>query len=149
MEFGDRGGSNSVSVTVSFSRCGQGLSAGAHEFVFCSEAVIERSEIDWDRLWKIEKLWEGFNHVTVLFFNLLSPFSQSSYELGQPKPLHSSDSPLSMWQGPRRKEEVGDVGKETEATGTFPTEEKATSANDRNLARFEKDWQRFDTTNII
>ena len=46
MEFGDRGGSNSVSDTVSFSRCGQGLSAGAHEFVFCSEAVIERSEID-------------------------------------------------------------------------------------------------------
>lgn len=125
----------------SFSRCSW--------FVFCCEAVIERSEIDWDRLWKIEKLWEGFNHVTVLFFNLLNPFSQSSYELGQPKPLHSSDSPLSMWQGQRRKEEVGDVGKETEATGTFPTEEKATSANDRNLARFEKDWQRFDTTNII
>lgn len=31
MEFGDRGGSNSASVTVSFSRFGQGLLGGAHD----------------------------------------------------------------------------------------------------------------------
>lgn len=130
--------SDSVSVIIqsfwsgSFSRCSW--------FVFCSEAVIERSEIDCGK---------ASNMLLYLFFNLLNPFSKSSYELGQPKHLHSSDSTLSMWQGQRRKEEVGDVGKETEATGTFPTEEKATPANDRNLARFENHWQRFDTTNII
>ena len=108
---------------LSFSRFGQGLSAGAHDLFSALKLWLKApSEINWDRFWKIETTWEGFKHV--IFFNLLNPLSQSSYELRQRFPSTQQRFPSFNVARPEKKRRGWRCWKRNGGNRNVPCKEK-------------------------